>query len=521
MAQIEHYFAAATDRVSLSSGTAWEDSPSGSHIASGNLTAGDRYLIVATCQHGITSAAREHQVRLVHGSTEFSGSVAQNESNKFGSHDAYDSYLFMTAWTAVADEDVKLQFSRVSTATAYIDQCTIFVLNLDALTENTNYWYAEDTDFEDVTSDRVYQDSGASVTFTPETTGDHLVIFGARMDIYSVHRDYQVRLKSSGTVNDTEPEYIQRSEDTAETRVLYGMRVLHDLSVLESQTINVQYSAQEAFDHSHEYSSIFVLDLAVFESHTASTYDTENQDLTESWTTLDTITHSASTGEHWILGCGRTDYVSGDESKKRGLALRLQADDSDIPDTGSSSDSWTSDERIINVNDPQSDGDTRAFHVQALKTQSASTVYEIDVYGDGRGDIDDPQWAADQHQMVAISMELATAGVTANANLATSTVTAHQPSATAGVTGDANLATSTVTAHQPSATAAGVTGDANLASSTVTAFTSTTTGGITIAVLVHDAITIPMTISDAITIPMTISDAVTIPMTISDAVTLP
>ena len=102
-------------------------------------------------------------------------------------------------------------------------------------------------------------------------------------------------------------------------------------------------------------------------------------------------------------------------------------------------------------------------------------------------------------------------GVTGDANLATSTATAFQPAAAGIATGDANLATSTATAFQPSVTQFPATGDANLATSTVTAFTCTTTGGVSIAVIINDSVTIPLTVDDAVTIPMTVRDAVTMP----------
>ena len=101
--------------------------------------------------------------------------------------------------------------------------------------------------------------------------------------------------------------------------------------------------------------------------------------------------------------------------------------------------------------------------------------------------------------------------VTGDANLATSTATAFQPAAAGIATGDANLASSTATAFQPSVIEFPATGDANLATSTVTAFTCTTTGGVSIAVILNDAVTIPLTIPDSVTIPMTVRDSVILP----------
>jgi hypothetical protein len=103
------------------------------------------------------------------------------------------------------------------------------------------------------------------------------------------------------------------------------------------------------------------------------------------------------------------------------------------------------------------------------------------------------------------------ASVTGDANLATSTATAFQPAAAGIATGDANLATSTATAFHPSVIQFPATGDANLATSTVTAFTCTTTGGVSIAVILNDAVTIPLTIPDSVTIPMTVRDSVILP----------
>ena len=408
MAEIDFAFKTYTDEVTHQGDTVWQDSHSDAHIASTFFNTDDEYLIIATCQFGCDSGQEKADVRLVHGSTEFDGSLRRHEfaARKPGLDYGYSSYMYMTMYAPSTAEVVKIQYRRQDSdaVDARLDQVCIFVINLtEDLTENTDWWYSESTSTQDISMS--YGDV-VSKTFTPTNAGDHLVIFGGQNNVGSTGINYYYRLKATGTVSTSEPEYQREAEDSQEKRGFYGMRVL-DFDV-ESQSISLQ-AKDDDYIHQVLFANVFILDLSAFDGHSVSTYTSAQTSLTDTFSELDSVTHNKTSGNHFVLSTPRKSYVSG-TGDRRSMTIRLQDPSSDTPE-GTTGSSWTNDDRDINTAEGDSNTtDTDPAHVMTVEPQTASTDYVVDV----KQDLDpsgEQQWACDQYQIVAIPLELVSSSV--------------------------------------------------------------------------------------------------------------
>jgi hypothetical protein len=107
-------------------------------IASGNFTAGKKYLILAAAQFGVSAEGIDCGVRVVHGTTAFADS--DHEFSTLTAN-ARCPYYWWTVWTAVSGEDINLQFIRdapFGSTTTGLDQIVLLAIKLsDDLTENS------------------------------------------------------------------------------------------------------------------------------------------------------------------------------------------------------------------------------------------------------------------------------------------------------------------------------------------------------------------------------------------------
>ena len=94
----------------------------------------------------------------------------------------WTSWTYMRVWTAVASEDLTIKY-KDHQGSVYIDQASIMVIELDALTENTDWFYDEVTANQALTTTWVTGANAPSITWTPNGTDDWWVMGTARIVI--------------------------------------------------------------------------------------------------------------------------------------------------------------------------------------------------------------------------------------------------------------------------------------------------------------------------------------------------
>jgi hypothetical protein len=141
MAAIAHASRVNTTNQTTTSGT-YVDATNGD-TASGNFTTGDKYLILAMAQFGLSSSFQMVRLRVVHGSTAFDDSEQEFANS---SSTRRTPYFWWTVWTAVSGEDINVQYcgNVAQGPTAALDFIVLVAINLsDDVTENTDWAYAE------------------------------------------------------------------------------------------------------------------------------------------------------------------------------------------------------------------------------------------------------------------------------------------------------------------------------------------------------------------------------------------
>ena len=327
-----HTFVEQTTRQTSTS-TTYTDI-SGANIASGNFTVGKKYLLVFTGQMDGSSTAQDNFVKAIHGSTDFEGSEFAFEPDDASLRTAY---FWFTVWTAVSGEAVKLQFKGEVSNTVGIDQITMVAIKLsDDLTENTDWFFNENTT--NATIQSLYGDdnSTGSVTFTPNGTDDWLVLATSQLDPDSVSLEFQTRINAGGGVTDTGVEWIVEGEDSTNDLMVQTLAKVYT-PTSTSTTFETETQRESADGGTKLYNSIFALNLNKLAVHAFQATQAEiNLDTTNSFTTSTNIANATITptvtGDVWNLGFGIYDANSLEETIK----FRMQIDDADQPPTQTS-----------------------------------------------------------------------------------------------------------------------------------------------------------------------------------------
>jgi hypothetical protein len=201
MAAIEH-----ASRVNVTNQTTttttYVDATNGD-IASGSFTTGDKYLILAMAQLGVNNSFQAVYLRVVHGSTAF------DDSEQLWANSASTRrtpYFWWTVWTAVSGEDIDLQYRSNSSnnPTASLDFIVLLAINLSHdVTENTDWVYAERSTDDALTTTFL---DGASITFTPGSASDWLVLTNGQYTSSADTVSQISRMQRSGEASSSVPE---------------------------------------------------------------------------------------------------------------------------------------------------------------------------------------------------------------------------------------------------------------------------------------------------------------------------
>jgi len=329
MAEINHVFVEQTTNQTTSS-TTYGD-VSGAVITDAQLTDGKKYLIVITAQCRNNDTNNNPFFRTVHGSTEFEGSEFSFNRSFFGAHRF--RYVWYTVWTAVASEDVKIQFRQSTSGTTEIDHISMVAINLsDDLTENTDWHFAEDLTDHALAATFGSTDD-ASITFTPNGTDDWFVIATALLVPSNSGATYETRINATGGVSDTAVIHVHKANDSNDSFVQTVMKVYTPTST--STTFECESKGPTGDDR--VYNSVFALNLNKFSQHnqdvqpTTLVCDATNAFATSTEMASTSITPDI-TGDVWCL-------VFGTDDSANQFKYRMQVENADQP-AGQTSDAY-------------------------------------------------------------------------------------------------------------------------------------------------------------------------------------
>lgn len=304
---------------------------SGASISSSSFTTGKSYLVMVSAHVAENDSLAIAAIQTVHGTTAFS--VSEKEFGRSSSNKDWDTYAWFTVWTAVSGEGIKLQF-KTSAGTMSADQIHLFALQLsDYLTLNTDYFWAERSTNDALSTTPT---DGASVAFTPDTAGHNwLVLSYAQFDAAN-GTDYLIsRIVRSGEASSSTPDQRMKAL-SANYDIVATLGRVFSLGAA-SNTFREQ-SESSATSGTRLHSSLLVLNLSKFTaSTTAYTDGSTTLSTSPAYTNqIQTASITPTTADDVWIGA---TFVHDHGTAGGKVEWRVQVDNTDQPAT-QTSDDW-------------------------------------------------------------------------------------------------------------------------------------------------------------------------------------
>jgi hypothetical protein len=279
MVAINH--ATVTQATAQTTGfTSFQD-VAGTTISSGDLTAGNQYLIIAKASVSGISNSSQYKCRLVNtsgGTTVFTESTCAMEPPQ-GQTAHGMNWSYMTKWTAVASADIKVQFATASGGgTVTLDSIVVVAIDLDDTTvlpvgSGTDWHYAENTN---TVAHGAFYATRETVTLVANGSDEWLVLGCASTNVNNSGASYHAQIATSAggtpttpTLTITDPHYRMEGErGGSETRIHSLFRTY--VPSAGSHTFALQTgddgSPRAGTPNDHVYSSLLAINLAHFET---------------------------------------------------------------------------------------------------------------------------------------------------------------------------------------------------------------------------------------------------------------
>jgi hypothetical protein len=396
MAAISHTF---TERNTVqTNNTTTYAAVTGIAQASGSFTVGEKYLVIATAQAGAGAGAVFTDVHVIHGSTEFEGSLA---TINIIDGTQKETYSFMTVWTAVSSEGLSVEFRGSPTSGASnntVNFVSLLSIQLSSvLTENTDWFFNESTADQALTTGSTQYDGG-SITFTPGTASQNwLVLAHASYTRTSTTGITQTRLnQDSGTALTPLAIFSPNNSGAINTATL--ARVFN----LPASSTNFKEQSMCATGAvaTRTYSCVLALNLNKFAAYGQAYTD---GDLTYTATAIATpdqlqtcsITPTQAS-DVWILSYHGFDKAVATYNNQ----LRVQVDNSDQP-SGQTTAAY-----VFNTGHTgNSAADEHPRMLSTMVSSMTAAAHTIDLDGAVSNTTTSP--SAQQRQLVAIQLEVA------------------------------------------------------------------------------------------------------------------
>jgi hypothetical protein len=252
-------------------------------------------------QFGVSNSFQGGYIRAVHGSTAF----ADNEQLLAGTQSTRRTpYFWWTVWTAVSGEDFNIQYrsNASNVPTVSLDFIVLLVINLsDDVTENTDWAYAERTTDDALTTTPL---AGASITFTPGSASDWLVLTNGQYAMSADTISYISKMERSGEASSSLPEARREMIAAGETTRFNVVSLARVFALGAASNTFAEYGSESAVDVTRLHSRVFALNLDKFRNHAfAYTEADVSLSATNYATQLQTISITPDvTGDVWAGG---------------------------------------------------------------------------------------------------------------------------------------------------------------------------------------------------------------------------
>ncbi len=393
--EIEHAYDEVTTTESYTGSSSWL-TISDLSLTSGNFTAGEEYLIIASAQVSGDTVGGSYQIR-----TERNGN--QWAASKLGfdqaSTDSWVPYVWFYKWTAEASQDVTMEFRPITTThTIYADQMSLTAINLNDLTENTDYYYVNRSTDDALTTS--WTATNPSITFTPNGSDDWLIIGEQQLDPASTIQNLESRLNLDDTTftNFVTQEGDNNNQDKMQHTFFKVVTPTNAEHTWELEARNDAGSTGLRLD-----GTLFMINMELFADHAdAFVANDSSQDSNDTLATSPTQENTAtivpsSSGDFIIFNYGIYDPGAAGIGTK----ARSQVANSDQVPT------QTADNYILGATWDADDNLPLPFPV-TIESLSASTTIDLDTSNAaGNEDLNDLQ-------IVSFSMELANAIININ-----------------------------------------------------------------------------------------------------------
>ncbi len=202
------------------------------------------------------------------------------------------------------EQTYKIQYRTNNAAgTARIKEAKIFAIKLAADDE-----YSE-SETRNTTTSTSYQNK-TTLTFTPATAGDYIIIASATLDGSSASYDWRAQLDIDGTA------YSNSNIETVNSANRYLWAIVKRVNLNEaSHTINIQYSSENAGATAGiAHARIVALRADRFSNNYYAESETRNTTTSTSFQNKTTLTQTPQAAEHLIISSAGLDISSASSS---------------------------------------------------------------------------------------------------------------------------------------------------------------------------------------------------------------
>ena len=182
-------------------------------IERADIVTGEPYLFLSSAEFRGESVSLLEGMRMVYTSGAFSeGTTLLREPEAIGAAQKmrYQSWIYDASADA---DDMELQFWDLTTGTVHAENSQMIALNLNNLTENTHYWFTQDTADYNVPAHPVLTNT-ANITLTLQTGHQYLLMGKQHMDCLVVAKTVVSFFSKDGAIFNTRQEL--KCEDTDE-----------------------------------------------------------------------------------------------------------------------------------------------------------------------------------------------------------------------------------------------------------------------------------------------------------------
>ncbi len=293
----QNYYAESTALSTHTGDTNYTDKTTLSFTPDADST----YVIIASWLMNESSASYGVYAKL----TRTTGTPTDLNELLYVPKDATDYYMggaiaIESFGASPSSQTYKIQYATSnSAATARIKEAKIIAIKL-----NSDDKYIEDTT-RTTSSSTSYVDK-LSLSFTPPSTGDYIVLASTTMDAPNVNNDYKVQITVDGTA------YSSSNVEVVNYNNKYPWATMKRVNLsATSHTLKLQYCSESAsYAVGSAHARLVALRADGFSNNYFTETETRSTTTSTSYQTFTTLTQTPNAGDHLIIGAAGIDGSS-------------------------------------------------------------------------------------------------------------------------------------------------------------------------------------------------------------------